>query len=217
MTDFKEIAKQLRQPSGDVGKQVGLNMNISNAPMYQWALESLSLKPGDQVLEIGMGNGAFIKDLFAKEDTIIYTGCDFSETMVAEATQLNNDLMQSGKVTFTLASINSLPYPSEHFNSIFTINTIYFWDDPATELPEIKRVLKDDGILLIGLRPESTMKDLPFTGYNFRLYDSEKTTALLNEHGFRVIQCKEEPEPDLQMGPATIKMKTLIIVAEKMI
>ena len=64
------------------------------------------------------------------------------------------------------------------------INTIYFWDEPLANLKEIKRVLKSDGKLVIGIRSADKMKELPVTQYNFRLYNPEAVKDLLVKAGF---------------------------------
>jgi tRNA G46 methylase TrmB len=51
----------------------------------------------DSILEIGMGNGNFVKDLFEINPDITYVGCDFSEKMVEESTKNNAQLIADGK------------------------------------------------------------------------------------------------------------------------
>ncbi|MBK7811139.1 MAG: hypothetical protein IPI50_07870 [Saprospiraceae bacterium] len=58
---LKEIAKQLRQPSGEFATQVGQKMNEGNLHINLNTIEALNLQKGDHILEIGMGNGFFVK------------------------------------------------------------------------------------------------------------------------------------------------------------
>ena len=60
---YKEIANQLRQPRGEAGVQTGVRMNEGNALINRFAIEALDLSPGEVVLEIGMGNGFFVREL----------------------------------------------------------------------------------------------------------------------------------------------------------
>ena len=77
--DFEAIASQLRKPHGDQGAEVGKMMNKGNRLMNLAAIEQLNVEPKDNILEIGMGNGIFVRDILEKDSSILYTGCDFSE------------------------------------------------------------------------------------------------------------------------------------------
>ena len=94
-----EVARQLRQPTGEGGVFIGTQMNKSNKLMYEMTIPFLRLQEGDAVLEIGPGNGYFIPLLFEQEPGIRYTGVDLSETMVAEAVLNNAARIHSGLVT----------------------------------------------------------------------------------------------------------------------
>lgn len=212
--DLKSIAQQLRQPTGELGKQVGLKMNEGNAIMYRYAFDVLEMKPEWQVLEIGMGNGALVPEFFQRESSLNYVGCDFSETMVAEAKQINAELMASGKVDFVMSALHQLPFSNERFDLVFTVNTIYFWDSPDSELMEIKRVLKKEGKLVIVLRPKSVMVNLPFTQYDFNLFEKEDVAALLTKNGFEIEHMSQRTEPDQDINGVLVKMETIVVIAQ---
>ena len=61
--DFRTIASQLRLPEGAIGKEVGANMNKGNRLMNLEAIKHLGISENDNILEIGMGNGFFVKDI----------------------------------------------------------------------------------------------------------------------------------------------------------
>lgn len=213
--DLKSLAQQLRKPEGDKGKVVANQMNDGNLFINRLTIENLEIKPGDKILEVGMGNGAFVKEIVERESSVKYVGCDFSETMIAEAQNLNRELVAAGRADFVLSSLNNLPFPDGTFNTVFTVNTIYFWEDPEKELGEIKRVLKKGGKLHVALRPKSVMKDMPFVEHGFQLFDKEDVESLLISNGLVVIKIVEEPEPEVALGELSLKMATLIIIAEK--
>ena len=80
--DAKALAAQLRQPEGEMGQKVGNLMNDGNRPMNLQTLAALDAKKGEHILEIGMGNGAFVKNILSIDPTLRYTGIDFSPLMV---------------------------------------------------------------------------------------------------------------------------------------
>jgi len=214
--DFlKEIARQLRQPHGEHATEVGDRMNKGNELMNQLAINLLNPQANDVILEIGMGNGFFVKDILALADAIHYIGCDFSEEMVKAAILHNQEFINNGQAKFFLASADALPFESPTFNKVFTVNTLYFWENPPLVLNEIKRVLKPQGQLLIAIRPKAIMEQYAFTQYGFAMYSKEELCDLLSDNGFKVIQISEEKEPDQEINGETVTVASLIVCAEK--
>ena len=212
---LKIIAKQLRKPEGDVAIQVGEKMNESNRLINLSTIEALGLNPTDRILEIGMGNGFFVKDIFALHDTIHYSGCDYSEIMVDQAVKNNEQLIKAGKAEFYVAGAGQLPFENEVFDKVFSVNTIYFWESPEKELAEIGRVLKPEGQLVISLRPKSSMEKYPFVKEGFNMFTTSDLSYLLSENHFKVTDCLEKAEPEQEIGGEKMTVEILIVVAEK--
>ena len=97
----QELAKHLRRPEGETGKAVGIQMNKGNKHICLNSYKILNAQDGERILEIGMGNGYFISDLFQMADNIKYIGLDFSPTMIEEAKNIN----QATYPTFQMAEV----------------------------------------------------------------------------------------------------------------
>jgi len=215
--DFvKSVAAQLREPEGELGQQVAEKMNESNAQMNREAIRLLDLQNGDRVLEIGMANGNFIPELFNSYPTIQYTGVDASPSMVADAMLRNEQLMHVDKVKFLRAVARDLPFPDDSFEKIFTLNCIYFWDQPAQELSSIHRVLKTDGIFLVGIRPRHEMEKIPFSKYGFCLYSEAEITDLLEANNFHVLDTVSLEESSIDLTGDQITLSSLFVLAQKL-
>lgn len=213
--DFlQQLAQQLRKPDGDMGKKVGENMNASNALMNTFTLQELNVESNEIILEIGMGNGFFVKDILANDDSILYYGCDYSALMVGEATALNRTYIERGQAKFFHTSADQLPFQTHSIDKVFTVNTIYFWSNPSVELTEIHRVLKSGGKLFLTVRSKSTMENIPVTQFGFKIYDQQLLTDLLETSGFKVSSVLEKAEPDMEFSGNTIKVNTWIFCAE---
>ena len=184
--DLKNIARQLSCPEGEHGIKTGEMMHANNIGMTNAAIDALDLKNNDAVLEIGHGNGGHIAQLLSKAKNLRYFGADISETIIAEAKKINSELLNKGQVHFQLTNGIDLPFADEQFDKVFTVNTIYFWENPLEYLKEIRNILKPTGIFTICFADKNFMQNLPFTPYGFKLYDVEKVKELLAEAGFTI-------------------------------
>lgn len=217
MTDpeSKQLAAQLRQPAGDMGIEVGLRMNQGNLYMNKNTIEAIQLKTGDHVVEIGMGNGHFVKDLFDRYDNIQYSGCDFSALMVEESMKTNEELVTNKKARFYHTTAHELPFDNESVDIIFTINTLYFWENPPLILAEFKRVLKKEGKVFITIRPKSYMEHMTFTQYGFKMYNAPDVKELMELNGFKIINIQEYADPPIvfegvELSPVSIIVEAII-------
>ncbi|MBO9676572.1 MAG: class I SAM-dependent methyltransferase [Sphingobacteriaceae bacterium] len=184
--DLKNIAKQLSCPEGEHGIKTGEMMHASNLGMTSSAIDALNLQNNDTVLEIGHGNGGHIAQLLSKAENLTYYGADISETIIAEAEKINQYFVDKGIIHFELTDGDTLPFENNQFDKIFSVNTIYFWNNPKRYLNEIKRVLRPNGIFVLCFADKTFMQDLPFTSYGFTLYEVEKVQELLESAGFKI-------------------------------
>ncbi|MGG9971533.1 class I SAM-dependent methyltransferase [Ferruginibacter sp. SUN002] len=212
---YQERAAQLRKPTGDQGIAIAEFMNKGNRQMNLDALTILNAAEGDTILEVGMGNGLFVKEIVAKHPSIQYTGIDFSELMIAESKKINEEWIRKEQASFVFSDVTALPFDDGAFNKIFTVNTIYFWDDTIKVLNELKRVLSSNGKLIISLRPKHQAIKYPFTKYGFTLYAKEDIAGLLSTNGFTNIEVFVNKEPDMNVNGETFNMENLIVSGVK--
>ncbi|HWV74952.1 MAG TPA: class I SAM-dependent methyltransferase [Pseudosphingobacterium sp.] len=185
--DFEKIAAQLANPSGEEGTVVANRMNESNGEMTLHTIGLLNINDGDRVLELGPGNAKFASYVLEKANDVCYFGGDISTLMIDEAKKNNQSYCEAGMASFRLLDGISLPFESQFFHKIFTVNTLYFWENPAQQLDELYRVLKPGGILCIAIRSRNFMETLPFTKYGFTLYSPEEGMELFQQSSFQEI------------------------------
>jgi ubiquinone/menaquinone biosynthesis C-methylase UbiE len=211
----KQLAAQLRKPAGEEGIKTGEWMNKGNTHINTNTIAVLNPEAFDTILETGMGNGFFVPQIISCHPSIHYIGCDFSDVMVAEAERLNIPWIRNGQARFVQADMTSMPFDDAVFNKIFTINTIYFWDDAAAILNEIKRVLHTTGKFILTLRPKHLMEKYPFTQYGFNMFSKEEVCTLLQQNGFTIAEVLETQEPDFELNGEMIAVEHMIVVAKK--
>ncbi len=210
---LQDMAAHLRCPSGPEGLTVAQMMNSTNGNLIAKTMDALSIGNDDTILEIGLGNGQHVKDIFAKADRVQYTGADISETMIQEARKINADNL---KADFILTNGSTLPFDSAAFTKVFTVNTIYFWKDALAYCHEIARVLQPGGRLGIGYIPERIMKNIPFSKYGFTLYNEESVKMLLQTSGFEILSETTEKEMVTSNTGNAIQREFVIILAKKL-
>jgi ubiquinone/menaquinone biosynthesis C-methylase UbiE len=186
---YEFIASQLRKPSGFCGRHLASRfMNWSNADLNRQTLVSLSLEPDDRVLELGFGAGDLISRVAAVLAKGSIAGIDFSPEMVEVCTKRFASLIAAGRIELRCASAEALPYGADEFTKACTVNTVYFWLDPAVPMRELWRVLRVGGRLVVGFVPRTTLGKFPFTRYGFTHYDPDQISRLFADAGFRSIE-----------------------------
>ena len=94
------------------------------------------------VLELATGTGLIAKHIVKVAACIEAT--DASPEMIAEAKRGNC----SAKLHFSVQDMFSLPYADNSFDVVIVSNALHIVPQPEKSLREIKRVLKDDGVLI---------------------------------------------------------------------
>ena len=94
------------------------------------------------VLELATGTGLIAKHIVNAAAHIEAT--DASPEMIAEAKRDN----RSAKLYFSVQNMFCLPYAKESFDVVIVSNALHIVPQPEKALQEIKRVLKDDGVLI---------------------------------------------------------------------
>lgn len=184
----RQLGRQLSEPTGFWGLILGRLMNKNNYPMYLDAYQLLAFKKGDRVLEIGFGNGAFIKEIVEQTEPGNYTGIDISDTMLKTAKKRNRSLINTRKAKLVKAHAGQLPFADQSFEKVFTVNTIYFWEKPQQVMQEIKRVLRPGGVYVVALGTKEAMEKNGYFKERFKLYTKEDVEKLFIDAGFTSIE-----------------------------
>ena len=142
-----------------------------------------------QVLELATGTGLIAKHIVRSADHIEAT--DASQEMIEQAKQG----VKSTKLYFSVQDMFHLPYADQSFDVVIVVNALHIVPEPEKALSEIRRVLKDDGVLVA---PTFTHADNAFFGkvkaFFMRLagfplhskWTSHEYLAFLRENGWTV-------------------------------
>jgi ubiquinone/menaquinone biosynthesis C-methylase UbiE len=185
--ELNEIASQLKHPTGEKGIEMANMMHETNINMTRNSFQNLNISAGNVILELGHGNAGHVELIFEQAKNLKYYGLEMSELMFQEARQINRNFISQKQAFFSIYDGNVIPFEDAFFDKIFTVNTIYFWQDPEKLLSEIYRILKSHGVFCITFAEESFMKTLPFTQYEFKLYNTEKVEQLVQKTLFKMV------------------------------
>lgn len=212
--ELKILAQNLANPQGEKGIEIGEMMNATNISMTLESIKKLVIEDDQHILEIGHGNAGHLKSIMNLVQNLRYTGIDISETMHHEAQKLNKEF--ESQADFVWYEGKKLPFQDRTFDKIFTVNTVYFWENPEAFLNEIYRVLKDEGTFVLTFGQREFMEKLPFTEYDFTLYSNDEMEELISKSHFKRMKISEkEEEIKSKTGNETIRRMYTILTIKK--
>ncbi len=109
------------------------------APVANQMIDYYKLKPGDKILDVGCGKGFQLYELSVQLPGLELKGVDISEYAISNCKEeISEDLI--------VCNANSLPFPDNHFDYVFSINTLHNLHtfDLFSALKEIERVGKNN-------------------------------------------------------------------------
>jgi hypothetical protein len=98
------------------------------------------LRPGDRVLDLGCASGSF-----HQSDTA--------------ATVFRADLSMQTIPRFVCSDARTLPFRDQSFNAVILNHSLEHFDNPATVLSEIRRVLRNPAFLYVAVPDATTLTD----------------------------------------------------------
>jgi len=189
------VGNNFRNPNGIGGKITTKIMNIMNQKQYKAVLDNLNLENNDVLLDIGFGNGYLINKLLKKNNNIKIFGIDISKDMVNIVSKIFKKHIDNNCLTLLLENLNNkTTFKNEMFNKIYTVNTIYFWDDLQKCFSEIKRILKPNGIFINAIYTKKQLDKTKISRKGFNKYSKEEIIKITEENGMtikKIIEIKE--------------------------
>jgi arsenite methyltransferase len=189
------LMSQFARPHGLLGGLFASTMNRGNRLINQRSMDALEIGSGARVLEVGFGGGASLAALVSEKGCAYVGGLDPSTDMVRAAERRLAAWIQEGRLAVREGTVESIPWPDGEFDAALSVNSLYYWPDPARGLREIWRVLRPGGRLALGLRDKASMDklgDLSRLGYWSS--SENEVEKLLTEAGFRSVSGEHHTE-----------------------
>lgn len=145
------IDKQYGCPTGMIGSVIGEKMVRQHKPETHWTIKEINIQQNETILELGCGAGYAI-DLLQRESSVHHvTGIDLSFSVLTRAKIRNQRAIDSGKVSLIYGNVNLLPLQNDSITKVFSIHSVYFWEEISLTVNEIYRVLKPEGTVMLTL------------------------------------------------------------------
>ena len=160
-------------------------MNRQNKPIYEKTIQLLNPSSTDTILDMGCGNG-YMLNMLAQRFEGNSVGLDLSESAIKSALKRNKSYVKNGKMRLLHHDLSIMPFEPNTFDKVYTVNTVYFWNDLKSVMTEVKRVLKPDGIFINTLFSNEMLDSLSFTKFGYKKFTEEQLTNAGVDVGFEV-------------------------------
>ena len=195
----KELIINARKPIGELGDKLLDRMNESHESLAQWGVSHLDISKDDVILDIGCGGGVNVERFLQMTENKVY-GLDYSEIAVEKSTKLNQDAIDEGRCEVIQGSVSELPFEDNTFDIVTGFETVYFWPDFVNDCKEVRRVLKDDGIMFIcneAIPDEEDERQKELIDLlDMKIFSEDEFDEYLREAGFSDIICFSKSGPD---------------------
>ena len=160
-------------------------MNRMHRAIYENVAKILKPQPEDDILDVGCGNGFFLKNYTLKAHSI--TGIDLSELSVELAIKKNKERVVGRTAVFVQGEASKLPWKDGHFSAVTSMGSFLGFPEPLGSLKEMYRVLRPGGRAVIsvewnaedGLDHAKTVKK-----HGLRMYTEGDMRNMLKEAGY---------------------------------
>jgi ubiquinone/menaquinone biosynthesis C-methylase UbiE len=171
-----------------IGAVLSCIWNRRNAALNDLTLTCLHLSLNDRVLDVGCGGGYLIEQMAQVTSKGMLTGVDVSPAVLAYCRRRLIHLMHSGRLKLNCASAESLPFKSSTFTHTCTVNTIFYFNDPAGALAEFWRVLTVGGRAAVTFTWPEDLENRPFSTHELNLFSAPEVNALMENANFCNLQ-----------------------------
>jgi len=120
----------------------GEGMEQDHLPITLPVLEKMRLGATDNVLDVGCGAGWLSRRLAKLVPQGRVVGMDISDEMIRHARRASVDFEN---LMFVTGEVAEIPWQPNFFSHAISVESSYYWPDPAAGIRDIFRVLQEGG------------------------------------------------------------------------
>lgn len=166
LTNMENTLKTQYQNATNISARINLHRLYATNKQgwFPWVYQQCQISGKQQILELGCGNGALWREnyhLLPSKVEIVLN--DISEGMLRdtrrEIEQLEEQVPPS-RFSFHAFDCHQIPYADNSFDLVIANHVLFYCNDLAVVLEEIKRVLKPNGRLICSTYGAAHMKEV---------------------------------------------------------
>ncbi|HXC47482.1 MAG TPA: class I SAM-dependent methyltransferase [Candidatus Sulfotelmatobacter sp.] len=120
----------------------GEGMEQDHLPITLPAVEKMGLAATDNVLDVGCGSGWLARRLAKRVPEGRVVGMDVSDAMIRVARRTS---LEFENILYAAGEVGEIPWDANFFNHAISVESAYYWPEPAAGIREIFRVLRPGG------------------------------------------------------------------------
>jgi ubiquinone/menaquinone biosynthesis C-methylase UbiE len=171
-------------------------MAEEHAAIAAGMLAQMEFAPNDKILDIGCGSGWLCRLLADRVPQGQVVGMDVADEMIRQARKRS---AEDPRMMFIIAGVEDIPWDEGFFNKVISVESAYYWPDPAQGFREILRVMQPGGTvhILINLYKENVHSHqwLDKLAVATRLLSGDEWCGLVEAAGFRETRHSRVPDP----------------------
>lgn len=174
----------------------GEGMENDHLPIVLPMLAMMNLQPDEVVLDVGCGTGWLCRLIAQRLTQGEIVGMDVSDEMIHRAQTASAGV---ANVSFTMGSVDAIPQPAGSFTRVLSVESAYYWPDPAAGLKDIHRVLRSGGSFWMLI---NYYRDNPYCHQWARHYaipthllSADEWAGLFRAAGFTGVSHRPIPDP----------------------
>lgn len=174
----------------------GEEMEDHHLPITRPVLPLMDLKPNDRILDLGCGSGWLCRLLARRVPEGHVVGVDVAREMVRRARAAGREY---ANLNFMEGTADRIPCANGSFSKIVSVESAYYWPDPAACIREMFRVLAEGGSawILINYYLENPYAHQwgPIVNVPTHLLSADDWKDFYREAGFVNVQHRQIPDP----------------------
>jgi SAM-dependent methyltransferase len=174
----------------------GESMEHDHWPITKPVLELMKISATDKVFDVGCGAGWLSRILAERVPQGRVVGMDISDEMIQHARAASARLKNA---EFIVGGVDAIPWDANFFDRIITVESSYYWPDPAKGLRELYRVAAPGGSAWTLI---NYFRDNPYShqwgkllAVPTQLLSAEEWKKLFRDAGFTDVEHRMIPDP----------------------
>ena len=174
----------------------GEGMEEEHLPIVLPVLDQMNLSRDENILDVGSGAGWLVRMLAERVPEGRVVGMDISDEMVRRS---RRKYVAVENAMFVVGSADEIPWVANFFTNVISVESAYYWPDPARGLREIHRVLREGGTAWIVI---NFFRENPHSHQWAKQFDTpahllsaDEWEALFHDAGFGRIAHRQIPDP----------------------